>query len=98
MTIEAALAKKLSRLQNPDDSFLTLVRNDRELDLSLLNVEYRIRDISLREHVLTFAKLRNRFSGLDLGKEGSGIKQVLRSFHQGRSLVRWTVNSYHTTL
>ena len=56
MTVEAALAKELSRLQNPDNGFLASVRNDRELDLSLLNVEYRVRDISLREHVLTFAK------------------------------------------
>ena len=93
MTIEAALAKELSRLQNSDDRFLTLVRNDRELDLSLLNVEYRVRDISLREHVLTFAKFRNRFPGPHLGKEASGIKQVLRRFHQGRTLVRWTMST-----
>jgi hypothetical protein len=45
---------------SPDDGFLTLVRNDRELDLSFLSVEYRVRDISLREHVLTFAEFGDR--------------------------------------
>jgi len=97
MTIEAALAKELSGLQNPNDGFLALVRNDRELDLSLLNVEYRVRGISLHEHAPTFANFRDRFPGPDLGKECSGIK-VLRRFHQGRTLVRWTINTqsyYH---
>jgi len=57
LTIETTLTIELSGLQHPDDGFRALVRNDRELDLSFLNVENRVRDISLHEHVLTFARL-----------------------------------------
>jgi len=53
-----------------------------------LNVEYRVRDISLCEHVLTFAKLADRFSGADLGEESLGIKRVSGRFNQDSTLVR----------
>jgi hypothetical protein len=100
MTVEAAFAKELSRLQNSDDGFLASVRNDRKFDFSLLNIEYRVRDISLREHVLTFAKFEDRFSGPDLGQESLGIKRVLGRFNQDgtpRSLDVSTLPYYHNS-
>jgi hypothetical protein len=53
-----------------------------------LNIEYRVRNISLREHVLALAKLGNRFTDPDLGQEGLGIKRVLCQFSQTNILAR----------
>ena len=52
MAIEASFAKKVAGTQDRNDCFLALLGNDGELDLALLDVENRVRDLSLRENNL----------------------------------------------
>jgi hypothetical protein len=44
---QARLAKEIACSENRDDGFLSLLRNNRDLDLALLDVEDRIRRITL---------------------------------------------------
>ena len=47
MTIHATFPKKLARVQNRDDRFLSLFGRDGQLDLSTLNVKHRFRAVAL---------------------------------------------------
>ena len=52
MPIETSLAKKVTRSQNSNDCFLAPLGNDGELDLALLKVKNRIRNLALRKNNL----------------------------------------------
>jgi hypothetical protein len=47
MPIETPLAKKVTRFQNSNDCFLAPFGNDGELDLALLDVKNRVRNVTL---------------------------------------------------
>ena len=47
MPIETPLAKKVTRFQNSNDCFLAPLGNDGELDLTLLDVKNRVRNVTL---------------------------------------------------
>jgi hypothetical protein len=47
MAIQTSLAKKMTWSQDCDNCFLSLLRNDSELDPALLDVKNRVRDLSL---------------------------------------------------
>ena len=49
---EAVVAKKVTWSQDGNHRFLALLGNDGELDLALLDVKNRVRDLSLRENNL----------------------------------------------
>src|SRR4029077_8801191 len=67
--------------------FLALLRNDGELDLTLLDVKNRVRDLSLWENDLILPVFGYRFSLANLGKKFFGIKCGLASLH-GMSFAR----------
>ena len=69
LAIETALAEELIFLQNCDDRFLALFRYNDNFDLALLNVENRIRDISLGKNSLILAVFRDRFPGPYFGEK-----------------------------
>ena len=50
MSIQTSFAKKLTLFQDCDHRFLALLGNDGELDLALLDVKNRVRDLSLRKY------------------------------------------------
>src|SRR6185437_98304 len=85
LSAKTVFAEELLRLQNPDDGFLALFGNHRPLDLSLLKIEHRVRNIPLREHYLTLAILRDRYSAADLGDEGLWIKRVSGRIRQDKT-------------
>src|ERR1700722_7853669 len=78
MTIHATFTKKLARVQNRDDRFLSLFGRDGQLDLSALNVKHRFRDVALRKHGLVLVKFNNRLAHAHLGEEVLGIKHFGR--------------------
>jgi len=47
MPVETSLAKKVTRPQNSNDCFLAPFGNDGELDLALLDVKDRVRNLAL---------------------------------------------------
>ena len=47
MTIETSFAKKMTWSQDCNHRFLALLGNDSELDLALLDVKNRVRDLAL---------------------------------------------------
>jgi hypothetical protein len=47
MAIQTSFAKKVTRSEDCNDRFLALLGNDGELDLALLDVKNRVRDLSL---------------------------------------------------
>jgi hypothetical protein len=69
MAVKTPPAKKLARLQNPDDRFLALIGDNDDLDSALLNVKYGIRSFSLREYDLILEIRGYRFSRPDLGEK-----------------------------
>src|SRR5271166_1762440 len=77
MAIEAPLAEKLTRFQNPDDRFLALLGHDSELDTTFLNVKNRIRRVSLLEDALTSLKFQDCFASPYLGEKGRRIEPVI---------------------
>ena len=52
MAVQASFAKKVARSDDCNHRVLTLLGNDGELDLALLDVEDRVCDPSLRENDL----------------------------------------------
>src|SRR6202167_384071 len=75
MAIHATFAKKLARLQNPDDRLLALLRRDGQLDLSVLNVKHGVRGVALRKHLLVLLKF-NCLAHAHLVEEVSAITHV----------------------
>src|SRR5712692_8849986 len=87
MAIQASFAKKMTGSQDCDDRFLALLGNDRELDLALLDVKNRVRDLSLRKNNMILSVFEYRFSLAHLGKKNFWIKRGFSSLpHKRRSL------------
>src|ERR1700731_4054666 len=84
MAIETSFAEKLTWFQDGDHRFLALLGNDRELDLALLDVKDRVRDLSLRKNNLILSIFGYRFSLAHLGEKYFGIKRGFNSLpHKG---------------
>jgi uncharacterized protein YdcH (DUF465 family) len=66
MAVEASFAKELSGFQNPDHRFLALFGEHENLDPSLLNIENRVCDASLRKNDLVLLKFQYGFPLADL--------------------------------
>src|SRR3984893_8916521 len=86
MAIQTSFAKKVAGSQDCDDCFLALLGNDRELDLALLDVENRVRDLSLRKDNLILPIFGYRFSLAHIGEKCSGIKRGFSSLPHKASL------------
>ena len=86
MAIKTSFAKKLAGSQDCDDCFLALLGNDSEPDLALLDVENRVRDLSLRENNLILPIFRYRFSLAHAGEKQFGIKRGFSSLPNRGSL------------
>src|ERR1700680_4162708 len=70
--------------QDCNHRFLALLGNDRELDLALLDVKNRVRDLSLQKDNLILSIFGYRFSFAHLGEKYFGIKRGLNSLpHKG---------------
>jgi len=80
LAIQAAFAEELAGLQDCNDCFLALLRQDSKLDLAFLNVKHRVRDVALREHCLILLKFQYRFARTYLGKKLQRVERVLRWF------------------
>src|ERR1700694_3091238 len=87
MAIQASFAKKLTWSQDRNHRFLALLGDDSELDLALLDVENRVRDLSLRKNNLIPPIFGYRFSLAHLGEKRFGIERCLASLPQKRSLL-----------
>jgi hypothetical protein len=74
MPIETPLAKKVTRFQNSNDCFLAPLGNDGELDLALLDVKNRVRNVALRKNNLILLIFRYCFSIANLGEKYFGIE------------------------
>ena len=72
---QASFAAKFVRSKNCDNSFFALLGKDGDLDLALLNVKNRIRDIPLREDRLILAICGNGSPAVNCGQELFRIKR-----------------------
>src|SRR6184192_2913585 len=81
MAIQTSFAEKVTWSQDCNHRFLALLGNDGELDLALLDVKNRVRDLSLRKNNLILPVFGYRFSLANLGKKFFGIKRGLASLH-----------------
>src|ERR1700730_17719253 len=77
MAVETSFAKKVGGSQDSDDCFLALLRNDGELDLALLYVKNRVRDLPLRKNNLILLIFGYLSSIAYFGEKYLGIKQGL---------------------
>ena len=83
MAIQTSFTEKMPGSQDRNDRFLSLLGNDRELDLALLDVKNRVRDLSLRKNNLILSIFGYRFSFAHLGEKYFGIKRSFSSlFHK----------------
>jgi hypothetical protein len=87
MAIQTSFAKKVTWSQDGNHRFLALLGNDSELDLALLDVKNRVRDLSLRENNLILSIFGYRFSLAHLGEKFFGIERGLTSLPHKDSLV-----------
>ena len=71
---QTSFTEELVRTQNCDDGFLTLLRNDGDLHLAFLDIEDRIRGISLGKDDLLLAVLTNAPALANLGEKRFRIK------------------------
>src|SRR6266478_7576537 len=62
MAIQTSFAEKVTWSQDCNHRFLALLGNDGELDLALLDVKNRVRDLSLRKNNLILPIFGYRFS------------------------------------
>src|ERR1700720_4223788 len=84
MAIQTPFAKKMTGSQDCNDCFLALLGNDSELDLALLDVKNRVRDLSLRKNNFILSIFGYRFSFAHLGEKYFGIKRGFNSLpHKG---------------
>src|SRR5580700_255052 len=84
MAIQTPFAEKLTWSQDRNHRFLALLGNDSELDLALLDVKNRVRDLSLRKNNLILSIFGYRFSFAHLGEKCFGIKRGFNSLpHKG---------------
>lgn len=75
MAVHAAFAKELSRLQDSDHGFLALLGYDDDLHPPFLDIEDRVRLISLGKDDVTLAKLKD---GLSFAYVGEKLLRVKR--------------------
>jgi len=66
---QTSFTEELVRTQNCDDGFLTLLRNDGDLHLAFLDVEDRIRRVSLGKDDLVLVVRANAPAFTNLGKK-----------------------------
>src|SRR3989442_678722 len=84
MAIQTSFAEKVTWSQDCNHRFLALLGNDGELDLALLDVKNRVRDLSLRKNNLILPIFGYRFSLAHLGEKFFGIKRGFNSLpHKG---------------
>src|SRR6266478_1621422 len=79
MAIQTSFAKKVTWSQDCNHRFLALLGNDSELDLALLDVKNRVRNLSLRENDFVPPVFGYRFSLTRLGEKYFGIEGGLAS-------------------
>src|SRR5579863_5942716 len=95
MAIHAAFAEEMPGLEDRDDGLLALFGQDGELDLPLLNIKYRLRDIALFEDFLVLVKFEDHLPVTDFGEKLLRVKHVLGWLaHNGPPLVRTTAEKY----
>jgi hypothetical protein len=80
---ETSFTEEIVRSKHCDDGFLALLRNDGELHLAALDVEDRVRRISLGEDGLVLAVLPNAAALADLGEKRFRIERRLAFGCQG---------------
>src|SRR6476659_1745540 len=80
MAIQTSFAKKVTWSQDCNHRFLALLGNDGELDLALLDVKNRVRDLSLRKNDLILPIFGYRFSLAHFGEKLFRIERGLASF------------------
>src|SRR6266702_4683442 len=84
MAIQTSFAEKVTWSQDCNHRFLALLGNDGELDLALLDVKNRVRDLSLRKNNLILPIFGYRFSLAHLGEKYFWIKRGFSSLpHKG---------------
>src|SRR4249920_583309 len=87
MAIQTSFTEKVAGSQDCNHRFLALLGNDSELDLALLDVKNRVRDLSLRKNNLILSIFGYHFSFAHLGEKYFGIKRGFNSLpHKGSSL------------
>jgi hypothetical protein len=80
MPIETSFAKKVTRFQNSNDCFLAPLGNDGELDLTLLDVKNRVRNVTLRKNNLILLIFRYCFSIANLARNIFGSNAAFLLF------------------
>src|SRR5271154_4099183 len=71
---EATLAEEVAFTQNTDGRFFSIVEHDRELDLTVLYIEYRVTWIALGEDALALSERQESTAFADRRKEDPRIK------------------------
>jgi hypothetical protein len=79
MAIQTSFAEKVTWSQDCNHRFLALLGNDGELDLALLDVKNRVRDLSLRKNDLILPIFGYRFSLAHFGEKFFRIERGLTS-------------------
>jgi len=87
MTIETTFAEKVTRPEEADDCLFASLRNDGELNFSFLDIENRIRNITLQEDNLVLLAFQYCFSSAHFGKEVLRVKRDLTTSQDGFVLV-----------
>src|SRR5205814_9999319 len=75
MTIETIFPEKVTCSDEAHDCLFTSLRNDGELNLPFLDIENRIRNVTLREHNLILVTFQYCFSPAHLGEEALRVKR-----------------------
>src|SRR5580704_11262255 len=66
---KTSLAEEFVRVQDCDDGFFALLRNDGDLHLALLDIEHRVANFALRKDDLTFAVFGETSPVADTGEK-----------------------------
>src|ERR1700732_3324736 len=89
MAIQTSFTEKVAGSEDCNHRFLALLGNDSELDLALLDVKNRVRDLSLRKNNLILSIFGYRFSFAHLGEKCFWIKRGFSFLpHKGLPLSR----------
>jgi hypothetical protein len=77
MTIETIFPEKVTYPEEADDCLFTSIRNDGELNLSFLDIENRIRNVTLREDNLILLTFEYCFPPPTLARKFLGSNEAL---------------------
>ena len=77
MAVETSFAKEVTRPEEADDCLLAALRNNRELDLTLLDVKNRVRNVTLGKNNLILLTFRYCFSIANLSEKYFWIESAL---------------------